>query len=237
MTDLQYLKLEFCTLKSDNLVEFHNRKLKEWYYYNSENVTYENGDPIPKGIERFLNTFPNKDGTQKEPVTIDCKTKSGWDISEKDYIEIMIKKYNELANNIKDFHAYLGVKKPFDSYMEFLENRLKELENSPKQPHQFSIPDNVLNELQTIICSNKKPFIESATATPLKWLQNKQNLRVLVTHDKIRGDLSIAEVTKQTPTLFINTNGKPLQLANNDTRQESTDTDLLRQIIMKNTTL
>jgi hypothetical protein len=101
---------------------------------------------------------------------------------------------------------------------------------------QLTLPKNVLNCLQETICSNGKPFIENAAARPLKWLQNKQNLRVLLTHDKIKGDFTIAEIERQTPTLFNDTNGKPLKLSKNDKRQESKDTDLLRKIIEKNTT-
>jgi hypothetical protein len=98
-----------------------------------------------------------------------------------------------------------------------------------KQP-PITIPDNMLNELQNTTCKNGKPFIENAAVRPLKWLQNKQLLRELLTHDKIKGTLTIAEVERQTPKLFINKHGNPLTLASNKVEPDG-NRDLLNGIL------
>ena len=49
---------------------------------------------------------------------------------------------------------------------------------------KIHIPENVLKCLQNTICSNGKSFIEDADSKPLKWLQNKQNARVLFSRAK-----------------------------------------------------
>ena len=112
-------------------------------------------------------------------------------------------------------------------------------DTEPKIPaEKIVVPDYVLNWLQETKCSNGNGFIENATAKP-KWLQNRQNARVLLTHKAIKGSLSDAEVERQTPTIFIDKKGKPLNLANNDKRQENTDTDKLKTFLdnlKKNTT-
>jgi len=92
--------------------------------------------------------------------------------------------------------------------------------NNQKQL-QIIIPQNVLDWLEIETCSsreinrNGKPFIESAKVKPLKWLQNKQLLRELLTHLIIRGKLTDTEIEKQSPFLFIDIHNKPLALARN----------------------
>jgi hypothetical protein len=76
----------------------------------------------------------------------------------------------------------------------------------------------------TAISDNEKPF------KPLKWLKNKQLLRELLTHDKIKCTLSIAEIERQTPNLFIDEHNRPLSLANNKP-VPSTDSDILKKIL------
>jgi|GEM_PF-7125597 len=84
---------------------------------------------------------------------------------------------------------------------------------------QLVIQQRVLDWLEKETCScreirrNNKPFIENANANPLKWLQNRQLLRELVTHPKIKGELKDAEIERQVPLLFIDINNKPLNLA------------------------
>ena len=90
---------------------------------------------------------------------------------------------------------------------------------------QITIPDNVLNWLQ------ENGFIENATAKPLKWLKTKQTARELLTHDKIKGNLTIADVERQTPNLFVYyKDGKPLTLAK-DKPVPSLDSDNLRNFL------
>lgn len=81
---------------------------------------------------------------------------------------------------------------------------------------KLKIPINVLTWLKNHICLNGMRFIEDANAYPLKWLQNKQLARELLTHDKIKDRLSDAEVKRQAQKLFLY-KGKPLLLARNKT--------------------
>ena len=89
---------------------------------------------------------------------------------------------------------------------------------------QITIQNIILNELQ------KQGFIENDTARPLKWLKNKQLLRELLTHDRIKGALSIAEIERQTPSLFIDKHDNTIKLAKNKT-VPNTDSDTLQHIL------
>jgi len=94
--------------------------------------------------------------------------------------------------------------------LEFLLNDVdtsKETDNTQPPPITIPIPENILNDLQ------QAGFIENATERPLKWLQNKQLARELLTHDKIKGSLSVTEIEKRTPYTFIDNNGNSLKLA------------------------
>jgi hypothetical protein len=101
-------------------------------------------------------------------------------------------------------------------------------------PPQLTIPDSILQELQKT--TNKvgkfkvKQMIEDAVARPLKWLATKQDLRELLTHDKIRGKLSIADVERLTSSLFIDKNGRPVSLAKNKTNG-SIETDFIKEFL------
>ena len=89
-----------------------------------------------------------------------------------------------------------------------------------KQQQQIQLPDEVLQWLQ------KNGFIENATVKPLKWLKTKQLARELLTHSKIKDSLTVAEIERQAPTLFIDKNNNPLTLAKNK-KIPSTDSDNL----------
>jgi hypothetical protein len=68
----------------------------------------------------------------------------------------------------------------------------------------LSLPDNLLQALQ------QAGFIENAAAKPWKWTANKQLLRELLTYSKIKGTLSVAEIERQTPKLFVDKKATPL---------------------------
>ena len=98
---------------------------------------------------------------------------------------------------------------------------------------QLTIPENVLNWLQETKCScreikrNNKPFIEDANVKPLKWMQNKQILRELLTHNKIRGKLKDAEIVNQTPSLFVDINNNPIRLSKDKHNPNDPNSDQL----------
>ena len=91
---------------------------------------------------------------------------------------------------------------------------------------RLDISPDVLMWLQKTICTNGVAYIEDATTKPLKWLQNKQLARELLTHDKIRGSLTIAEVERKAPIIFIDKDCKPLCLAK-PKKVPSSDSDKL----------
>jgi len=93
----------------------------------------------------------------------------------------------------------------------------------------LTIPEDILKKLAETKCSNEKPFIEIANTKSLIWLQSKQLARELLTHNKIKGNLSDTEIGKQATKLFIYKD-KPLQLAKNKHIQ-SRDSDLLMEIL------
>ncbi|MBD8387921.1 hypothetical protein [Dysgonomonas sp. BGC7] len=100
-----------------------------------------------------------------------------------------------------------------------------------KPLQQMIIPKNVLTWLQESICTNGKTYIEDATAKRFKWLQNKQLARELLTHEKIKGSLTNAEVERQTPYIFIyQETNIPLRLAKNK-YAASIDSEKLRDYL------
>ena len=106
--------------------------------------------------------------------------------------------------------------------------------------NKIIIPIEVLKWLSETISKNGngKAFIEKCNGK-LKWLQNKQNARVLLTHKAIKGNLSKNKAIEQAPTLFIyGDNDEPLKLGTNDKRQENANTDDLRNYLngLKNPT-
>jgi hypothetical protein len=93
------------------------------------------------------------------------------------------------------------------------------------------LPNNVLDWLHETKCTDGKTFIERRNITPLKWLQNKQLLRELLTHKKIKGELKIAEIEKRTPRLFIDKDGNPINLANNKPASDQRDSNTLQKFL------
>jgi hypothetical protein len=131
--------------------------------------------------------------------------------------EIHLKNYRE---NLPDKYQIIARK------FELNPNRWNEA-----PPQQIIMPKNILNQLQTTNCSDGKSFIDRDTSEyPLKWLQNKQLARVLLTHNKIKGTMTIAEINRQTPKFFVDKNNNPFHLAKNK-HVQSTDLDLLQKIL------
>jgi len=110
-------------------------------------------------------------------------------------------------------------------------NKFKKEIESPdkKEPQQIQLPENILKWLQETICSNGKPFIEDASTKPFKWLQNKRNAFIFITHENIRGNFGVNEAARQAEQIFIDRYGNPLnKLSSTNKKDESTDTKKLR---------
>jgi len=113
------------------------------------------------------------------------------------------------------------------------EQELIQVTDNVSNQQQITIPDDTLKWLQETICKNGngKAFIEICNGK-LKWLQNKQNARVLLTHKAIKGDLSDNKAIEQAKTLFVyGDNNNLLELGKNDKRQENANTDELRKYL------
>ena len=113
--------------------------------------------------------------------------------------------------------------------LEFLSG-LEEKDNAQHAKAAITIPESILKKLAEEKCYNGKPFIEDANAFPLKWLQNKQLARELLTHDKIKGSLSVTEIERRTPNTFIDNNDKPLKLAKPKKKDEDPNHKRLMRI-------
>ena len=175
----------------------------------------------------------------KNSTSIDEVSKLADDLQH--HIEAMRKIGNDGVVN--SAHTYTICTMPIKCLLykdlEFIEEAIKQAEqellsdnkNTDIPAETLKIPENILNWLQNTICDDGKPFIEKATLVShtWDWVQNKQNARVLLTHENIRGKLTKAEVERQAPTLFFySKEGRPLKLASNDPRNENRDTDKLR---------
>jgi hypothetical protein len=115
--------------------------------------------------------------------------------------------------------------------LEFLLGDASE-ETDNTRPPTINISDKILKLLAETTCTDGNPFIENATDFPVKWLQNKQLARELVTHNSIRGKLSVAEIERRTPATFIyHKDSKPLELAKDKPTTDKRDSNRLTQIL------
>lgn len=94
----------------------------------------------------------------------------------------------------------------------------------------INLPDKVLIFLAETKCENGQTFIDKVKPYPLKWLQNKQLARELLTHEKIKGTLKISKVEKQAINIFVDKDNIPLRLAKNK-RIASNDSDKLSEFL------
>jgi len=144
----------------------------------------------------------------------------------KDKIPFLIpKNENKVTQELNDL-LFCMVKGYVDSFFKTLGD-----EGTNEHQQKITIHDDVLKWLQETICSNRKPFIEKATGNTIEWnwLQNKELARLLLTHIKIKGSLTDADVERQAPTLFFYPKEKnALQLAKPKKKQiTSIDYDTL----------
>lgn len=226
--------------KNKDFEVFYRNKMSEYCYYHSKTVTDADNNTIDKGLKRFLRSITNESNNIQTSFIADCKTESGFDLTEKMFIENELHKIEEKYNKFK-YECNFDIRVRAENYIDFLKSKLEVLDKKPQQPtnnrdtdttqtKQIIIPENILNELEKTTCNNGKCFIECATERPLKWIQNKQLLRELLTHDKIKGILTIAEIERQAPSIFIDNNNNKLNLAKNK-KVPSTDSDNLSKIL------
>ena len=180
---------------------------------------------IPKGIEEQI-IFQAKEFYSTDPDSIT------------EYIQSEIKKAQNSMTEMFYESKKAGV--PRDAIPKISEayiwnkeriKALNQFKRDIENPNPtLTIPANILMWLQETKCINGKPFIEKYNGK-IKWLQNKQLARELLTHDKIKNGLTDAEVERQTPNLFFYyKDSKQLILANNKPAP-SLDSDKLRDFL------
>jgi hypothetical protein len=138
--------------------------------------------------------------------------------------------FNRQLHNRAQGRFYSELKKYCNDSVSMQESR-DTREQIDENLKRITIPEKILNSLQTITCINGKPFIENATVKPLKWLQNKQLLRELLTHEKIKGKITNAEIERLTPIFFIDETGKSMTLAKPKKLKEPRDHSRLMNIL------
>jgi len=116
------------------------------------------------------------------------------------------------------------------TYLNFLKKKLEELQEQTNIKHiQQIIPDSDLPEVVLLWLQVNK-YIKDLKAKPIQWLKNKQLLRELLTHPKIKCDLSIADMERLTPTMFVDKKGQSIKLAKNKV-EPNEDSDKLRDFL------
>jgi len=121
------LRIYFRNLRVDNLQEYFENNLRSFYYSRSEKAETQSGENIPKGFDRFLNTLPTKKGDDQKPIVLkaDLKTKKGFRIEERDFLEVELSKINKLCDGV-DLINDLDLKKSVELYVKFLKVKLGE---------------------------------------------------------------------------------------------------------------
>jgi len=225
-----------------------NKKDIEAFKYNLATIVIALQDEVQEMVERTIKEgdFYNDKESRLYNLTNDCKRniellcKNKYvdtfigammlynDKEHTSYIEFITQQFISKEIDLKcidDNNVYVDL---HNAYRYFaivrLLNILTKEQNPPQQ--QIQLSENVLNFLQTTKCTNGKTYIENATEKPYKWLQNKQIARELLTHDKIKGSLTNADVERQTPNTFIDENNNPLTLAKNK-KTPNSDSDNL----------
>ena len=127
----------------------------------------------------------------------------------------------DLVFNIKDmFDTFLSMTEEDVQEIEIdkTNNRiiLKYIQNNNIETLHRNLIENKYISQDSDFESFKSIFHGYSTSNfaPIKWLSNKQLLRELLTSLKYN-DINIAEMQRLTPTLFIDKQNKPLDLAKN----------------------
>ena len=124
-TKKRILRIYLKRLSADNVQEYFENHLRSYYYFRSENIETQSGENIPRGFDRFLNTLPTEKGEDQKPIVFktDLKTKKGFRIEERDFIEIELSKINNLCKGV-DLTTDLDLKKSVELYTDFLRKKL-----------------------------------------------------------------------------------------------------------------
>lgn len=117
-----------------------------------------------------------------------------------------------------------------DFYNEVSQSSLSEKENDDAPISKpFDIPESVLQKLE------EHKFIENAKATPIKWLGTKEQLRVLLMHEKIKIEgYNYTHIKNYAEECFFY-EGKPMKLTTARKETHTTKSDEIREIVEEHT--
>jgi len=200
-TDVEHILPLLSIIESLNF-----KRLNEINFKDSSRVIFEDGSS--KDLSIFLDEFKIN-----YPPIIEKEFKH--------YLKEIILGLTDLVFNIKDmFDTFLSMTEEDVQEIEIdkTNNRiiLKYIQNNNIETLHRNLIENKYISQDSDFESFKSIFHGYSTSNfaPIKWLSNKQLLRELLTSLKYN-DINIAEMQRLTPTLFIDKQNKPLDLAKN----------------------
>jgi hypothetical protein len=135
-----FIRAKFTNIKPDksNIDKVYLNNINIWYYLNSDSVIKKDGN---KEVRSKLNTINNV--ILLNPGNfIFCKTQNGFKLTEDDFINAELKRFEELDVN----KLLLAENKQFEYYKNFLLNKLEK----PQQLQNIK-PDEIKKELHNNI--------------------------------------------------------------------------------------
>ena len=135
-----FIRAKFTNIKPDksNIDKVYLNNINIWYYLNSDSVIKKDGN---KEVRSKLDTINNVILLNPENF-IFCKTQNGFKLTEDDFINAELKKFEELDVN----KLLLAENKQFQYYKNFLLNKLEK----PQQLQDIK-PDEIKKELHNNI--------------------------------------------------------------------------------------
>ena len=195
--EIKKLKCKQLLPRDNNFEEFYKNEWAEYRYYNSETVTDDKGVMIEKGFKRVVNAMPHSELETSKTISFiaDCKVKNGLEFTEKHYIEDKLNKISSYKD-IK-FKLDLNTRITAESYIEFLNKRLIELQEKPNEPYPegITIPARPLHQFT----DEQIEIMKSYFLAPFKGMGCNQNYfdeNLLIDLKKIRTGIEYAKIAK-----------------------------------------
>lgn len=143
-----FIRAKFTNIKPDksNIDKVYLNNINIWYYLNSDSVIKKDGN---KEVRSKLDTINNVILLNPENF-IFCKTQNGFKLTEDDFINAELKRFEELDVN----KLLLAENKQFQYYKNFLLNKLEK----PQQLQDIK-PDEIKKELHNNIFKDNSIYL------------------------------------------------------------------------------
>ena len=143
-----FIRAKFTNIKPDksNIDKVYLNNINIWYYLNSDSVIKKDGN---KEVRSKLDTINNVILLNPENF-IFCKTQNGFKLTEDDFINAELKRFEELDVN----KLLLAENKQFEYYKNFLLNKLEK----PQQLQDIK-PDEIKKELYNNIFKDNSIYL------------------------------------------------------------------------------